>query len=76
MGDGFRKGKGIMERIQKINKLLLITYNLGGICLMIIGAMVGVPGPPGYVPTGIKIITLFSAHILRYILKKRLERAG
>lgn len=82
MGDWFRKGKGIMERIQKINKLLLLTYNLGGICLMIIGAMVGVPGPPGYVPTGIKIITLFvfttmiSAHILRYILKKRLERAG
>ena len=46
-----------MERIRKINKLLLITYNLGGICLMMIGAMVGVPGPPGYVPMGIKIAT-------------------
>ena len=53
-----------MERIRKINKLLLITYNLGGICLMMIGAMVGVPGPPGYVPMGIKIATGISLFFL------------
>lgn len=71
-----------MERIHKINKLLAITYNLGGLCLMLIGAMVGVPGPPGYVPLGIKVITgivfgtMIVAHAVRYILEKRLEKTG
>jgi hypothetical protein len=71
-----------MERIHKINKLLVITYNLGGLCLMLIGAMVGVPGPPGYVPLGIKVITgivfgtMIVAHAVRYILEKRLEKTG
>ncbi|MGL9726932.1 hypothetical protein [Enterococcus sp. DIV0756] len=71
-----------MERIHKINKLLVITYNLGGLCLMLIGAMVGVPGPPGYVPLGIKVITgivfgtMIVAHVVRYILEKRLEKTG
>lgn len=71
-----------MERIHKVNKLLVITYNLGGLCLMLIGAMVGVPGPPGYVPLGIKVITgivfgtMIVAHAVRYILEKRLEKTG
>lgn len=71
-----------MERIRKINKLLLITYNLGGICLMMIGGMVGVPGPPGYVPMGIKVATeivfgtMIIAHIIRYILERRMEKTG
>ena len=68
-----------MERIRKINKLLLITYNLGGICLMMIGAMVGVPG---YVPMGIKIATgivfgtMIIAHIVRYFLERGLKKTG
>ncbi|MFM2489983.1 hypothetical protein ABW365_20445 [Enterococcus avium] len=69
-----------MERIRKINKLLLITYNLGGICLMMIGAMVGVPGPPGYVPMGIKVATgivfgtMIIAHIVRFLLERGLKK--
>ncbi|MGO3602006.1 MAG: hypothetical protein ACTIOK_01230 [Enterococcus malodoratus] len=71
-----------MERIHKINKLLLITYNLGGLCLMMIGGMVGVPGPSGYVPMGIKIVTalvfgtMLIAHVVRYVLEKRLKKTG
>ncbi|MDU5333806.1 hypothetical protein [Enterococcus sp.] len=72
-----------MERIHKINKLLMITYNLGGLCLMMIGGMVGLGGVPnGYVPTGIKVVTglvfgtMIIAHIVRYILEKRLEKTG
>lgn len=67
-----------MERIHKINKLLLITYNLGGLCLMMIGGVVGVPGPSGYVPMGIKIVTalVFGAHVVRYVLEKRLNKTG
>ena len=71
-----------MERIRKINKLLLITYNLGGICLMMIGAMVGVPGPPGYVPMGIKVATrivfgtMIIAHIVRFLLERGLKKTG
>lgn len=71
-----------MERIHKINKLLLITYNLGGLCLMMIGGMVGVPEPSGYVPMGIKIVTalvfgtMLIAHVVRYVLEKRLNKTG
>lgn len=71
-----------MERIHKINKLLMITYNLGGLCLMMIGGMVGIGAPRGYVPTGIKVVTalvfgtMIVAHIVRYILEKRLEKTG
>lgn len=72
-----------MERIRKINKLLLITYNLGGLCLITIGGMVGLPRPtPGYIPTGLKIATIIVfgtmilAHIVRYIMKKRLKKTG
>lgn len=45
------------ERIRKINKLLLITYNLGGVCLIAIGHLRGIGASPGYIPTGIKIVT-------------------
>lgn len=71
-----------MEKIHKINKLLMITYNLGGLCLMMIGAMVGVPGPPGYVPMGIKVATslvfgtMLIAHVVRYVLEKKLKKAS
>lgn len=71
-----------MERIHRINKLLMITYNLAGLCMIAIGGLVGIGAPPGYVPTGIKVVTalvfgtMIIAHIIRYILEKRLEKAG
>lgn len=72
-----------MERIHKINKLLLITtYNLGGVCLVAIGYMVGIGAPPGYLPVWVKIITamVFSTmiigHIVRYILERRMSKTG
>lgn len=49
---------------------------------MMIGGMVGVPGPSGYVPTGIKIVTalvfgtMLIAHVVRYVLEKRLNKTG
>ncbi|MGG5370460.1 hypothetical protein [Enterococcus sp. AZ196] len=65
-----------MERIHKINKLLLITYNLGGVCLLAISGLVGIGAPPGYIPmwlkisTGIIFSTMIIAHIVRYGLKR------
>lgn len=49
---------------------------------MMIGGMVGVPGPSGYVPMGIKIVTalvfgtMLIAHVVRYVLEKRLNKTG
>ena len=71
-----------MERIHKINKLLLITYNLGGVCLVAIGNLVGIGTPPGYIPPWLKLVTamVFSTmiigHIVRYILERRMNKTG
>jgi len=70
------------ERIRKINKLLLITYNLGGLCLIVIGNLRGIGGPPGYIPTGIKVVTaivfltMLIAHIVRYSIERKIKRTG
>lgn len=68
------------ERIRKINKLLLITYNLGGVCLIAIGHLRGIGASPGYIPIGMKIVTglVFStmliAHIVRYLMERNLKK--
>lgn len=69
-----------MEAIRKINKLLLISYNIGGICLIIIGKMTGIGASPGYLPgwlkvvTGMTFVTILLAHSVRYILEKRTKK--
>ncbi len=71
-----------MERIRVINKLLLITYNLGGICLLIIGHLRGIGASPGYVPTGLKIVTgiifltMLLGHLIRYMMEKKINKTG
>ncbi|MGO3792021.1 MAG: hypothetical protein ACTJG1_11265 [Enterococcus gilvus] len=39
-----------MEKIRILNKLLLVTYNLGGLCLILIGHMRGIGAPTGLYP--------------------------
>ncbi len=69
-----------MEKIRILNKLLLVTYNLGGLCLILIGHMRGIGAPTGYIPAWLKLITIlvFStmilAHIFRFILEKKVQR--
>lgn len=72
-----------MERIHKINKLLVITYNLGGLCLMMIGGMVGIARPtPWYIPAGLKIATgivfgtMIIGHVIRFIMEKKLKKTS
>lgn len=81
MGCPVRTEERMMEeRIRKINKLLLITYNLGGVCLIAIGHLRGIGASPGYIPTGIKIVTaiVFStmliAHLIRYIMERTIKK--
>jgi len=67
-----------VKKIHQLNKLLLITYNLAGLCLLIIAGMVGIGASPGYIPMWLIVATIFVFlvmiffHIYRYFLKKKL----
>lgn len=67
-----------MEKIEQLNKLILVTYNLAGLCLLIIAGMVGIGAHPGYIPIWLIVTSIFvflvmiALHIYRYFVKKRL----
>lgn len=66
----------------KLNKAILILYNLCGISLFVVLGKAGMAPPVGYVPPSLLVIgsipfiTLIAAHIALRIVKRKARKAS